>query len=321
MIITVGCSNKSSSNIYDEILKKYEKLDSYKLEGILEMTNNETTYEYDVTSLYKKENNFKVELVNKTNNHRQIILRNNEGVYVVTPSLNKSFKFQTEWPYNNSQIYLIQSIIADIKNDENRIITKNDNEFVIESCVNYINNKNLKKQKVIFSKKNIIKSVEVYNDQNVVQIKMTFKKVELNNKIEDNIFSLDKNISLETDEQLKTTSKIDDIIYPMYLPTNTTLTSQNKFTTENGERIILTFKDDGNKSFTFIQETPKFNDANEIVSLDGNIEHISDVIGVINDNYIHWNTNGIDYYLSSSNIENEELIEVAKSINSVTVLK
>ena len=321
MIITVGCSNKSSSNIYDEILKKYEKLDSYKLEGILEMTNNETTYEYDVTSLYKKENNFKVELVNKTNNHRQIILRNNEGVYVVTPSLNKSFKFQTEWPYNNSQNYLIQSIIADIKNDENRINTKNDNEFVIESCVNYINNKNLKKQKVIFSKKNIIKSVEVYNDQNVVQIKMTFKKVELNNKIEDNIFSLDKNISLETDEQLKTTSKIDDIIYPMYLPTNTTLTSQNKFTTENGERIILTFKDDGNKSFTFIQETPKFNDANEIVSLDGNIEHISDVIGVINDNYIHWNTNGIDYYLSSSNIENEELIEVAKSINSVTVLK
>ena len=321
MIIVVGCSNKSSSNIYDEILKKYEKLDSYKLEGIFEMTNNETTYEYDVTSLYKKENNFKVELVNKTNNHRQIILRNNEGVYVVTPSLNKSFKFQTEWPYNNSQIYLIQSIIADIKNDENRIITKNDNEFVIESCVNYINNKNLKKQKVIFSKKNIIKSVEVYNDQNVVQIKMTFKKVELNNKIEDNIFSLDKNISLETDEQLKTTSKIDDIIYPMYLPTNTTLTSQNKFTTENGERIILTFKDDGNKSFTFIQETPKFNDANEIVSLDGNIEHISDVIGVINDNYIYWNTNGIDYYLSSSNIENEELIEVAKSINSVTVLK
>ena len=321
MIIAVGCSNKSSSNIYDEILKKYEKLDSYKLEGILEMTNNETTYEYDVTSLYKKENNFKVELVNKTNNHRQIILRNNEGVYVVTPSLNKSFKFQTEWPYNNSQIYLIQSIIADIKNDENRIITKNDNEFVIESCVNYINNKNLKKQKVIFSKKNIIKSVEVYNDQNVVQIKMTFKKVELNNKIEDNIFSLDKNISLETDEQLKTTSKIDDIIYPMYLPTNTTLTSQNKFTTENGERIILTFKDDGNKSFTFIQETPKFNDANEIVSFDGNIEHISDVIGVINDNYIYWNTNGIDYYLSSSNIENEELIEVAKSINSVTVLK
>ena len=321
MITAVGCSNKSTSNIYDEIIKKYEKLNSYKLEGILEMTNNETTYEYDVTSIYKKENNFKVELLNKTNNHRQIILRNNEGVYVVTPSLNKSFKFQTEWPYNNSQIYLIQSIIADIKNDENRILTKNDNEFVIESCVNYINNKNLKKQKVIFSKKNIIKSVEVYNDQNVVQIRMTFKKVELNNKIEDDLFSLDKNISFETDEQLKTTTKIDDIIYPMYLPTNTTLTSQNKFTTENGERIILTFKDDDDKSFTFIQETPKFNDTSEIVSLDGNIEHISDVIGVINDNYIYWNTNGIDYYLSSSNIENEELIEVAKSINSMTVLK
>ena len=29
---------------------------------------------------------------------------------MVTPSLNKSFKFQSDWPYNNSQVYLINSI-------------------------------------------------------------------------------------------------------------------------------------------------------------------------------------------------------------------
>ena len=57
------------------------------------MINNETTYEYDVKSTYKETNNFKVELTNKINDHKQIILRNKEGVYVVTPSLNKSFKF------------------------------------------------------------------------------------------------------------------------------------------------------------------------------------------------------------------------------------
>lgn len=57
------------------------------------------------------------------NNHEQIILRNKDGVYVVTPSLNKSFKFQSEWPYNNSQVYLLQSIVDDIKDDEGKKIS------------------------------------------------------------------------------------------------------------------------------------------------------------------------------------------------------
>ena len=41
-----------------------------------------------------------------------------QSITVVTPSLNKSFKFQSDWPYNNSQSYLLESIADDIKEDE-----------------------------------------------------------------------------------------------------------------------------------------------------------------------------------------------------------
>ncbi|MBQ2408905.1 MAG: outer membrane lipoprotein carrier protein LolA [Bacilli bacterium] len=283
------------------------------------MINNETTYEYDVKSTYKETNNFKVELTNKINDHKQIILRNKEGVYVVTPSLNKSFKFQSEWPYNNSQVYLLQSIMQDIKNDKNRKIKIDDNKKIIESSVNYINNKKLVKQKVIFSKKNIMKSVEVYNDDGIVQIRINFEKIKLNPKIEDDVFNLDKNISLEVEEKELPTGKIEDIIYPMYLPEDTKLTNQQKFNIENGERVILTFSNEDNKTMTFIQETAN-NDEN-IVSVDGNLSHIGDVIGVINEEYLYWNTNGVDYYLISNSIENDQLLEVAKSINTVSVIK
>lgn len=283
------------------------------------MINNETTYEYDVKSTYKETNNFKVELTNKINDHKQIILRNKEGVYVVTPSLNKSFKFQSEWPYNNSQVYLLQSIMQDIKNDKNRKIKIDDNKKIIESSVNYINNKKLVKQKVIFSKKNIMKSVEVYNDDGIVQIRINFEKIKLNPKIEDDVFNLDKNISLEVEEKELPTGKIEDIIYPMYLPEDTKLTNQQKFNIGNGERVILTFSNEDNKTMTFIQETAN-NDEN-IVSVDGNLSHIGDVIGVINEEYLYWNTNGVDYYLISNSIENDQLLEVAKSINTVSVIK
>ena len=45
------------------------------------------------------------------------------------------------------------------------------------------------------------------------------------------------------DEQVKPVSKITDVIYPMYIPQNTHLTSQNKVTKEDGEVIMLTFEE------------------------------------------------------------------------------
>ena len=63
-----------------------------------------------------------------------------DGVYVLTPTLNKSFKFQSKWPYNNSQSYLLQSIINDMENDANLKMTKQDGNYVFTSEVNYKNN-------------------------------------------------------------------------------------------------------------------------------------------------------------------------------------
>lgn len=54
-------------------------------------------------------------MVNKANEHKQIILRNNDGLYVITPSLNKSFKFESTWPDNSSQSYILSSLIKDIR--------------------------------------------------------------------------------------------------------------------------------------------------------------------------------------------------------------
>ena len=106
--VLTGCSfgKKSEKTVLNEFQDKVNKSDSYYLSGSMELVNNEDVYTYDISVSYKKDDFYKIELVNVINNHRQIILRNEEGVYIVTPSLNKSFKFQSDWPYNNSQIYL-----------------------------------------------------------------------------------------------------------------------------------------------------------------------------------------------------------------------
>ena len=77
-----GCSNDGEKDIINELSKKIEKLDGYYLTGELEIINNDDSYLYDVEVAYYKDNNFKVSLKNKVNDHEQIILRNTDGVYV-----------------------------------------------------------------------------------------------------------------------------------------------------------------------------------------------------------------------------------------------
>ena len=76
--------------------KKMSDMNSYILEGNMEIAKGEDVKTYAVEVGYKKADKdfFKVTLTDKELNQEQIILRNDAGVFVVTPSLNQIFKFE-----------------------------------------------------------------------------------------------------------------------------------------------------------------------------------------------------------------------------------
>ena len=124
VFLITGCAKDSEENILKKMSKDITNSKGYILTGKLEVVNNDDTYNYEVTSAYKKGDYYRISLKNTANDHEQIILKNDDGVYVLTPSLKKSFKFQSDWPYNNSQVYLLQSIINDIENDSKATMEK-----------------------------------------------------------------------------------------------------------------------------------------------------------------------------------------------------
>ena len=92
IFIMIGCGAKNKNNILKELENKLNKSNSYYLEGTMEIINHEDTYNYDVKVSHQKQDYYKIELKNNLNNHEQVILRNEDGVYVVTP---KSYKHLT----------------------------------------------------------------------------------------------------------------------------------------------------------------------------------------------------------------------------------
>lgn len=349
-LILTGCGKQNEKEVLKEFQDKVLATDSYYLTGQMELLNNEDVYNYNITVSYKKDDYYRIELTNVINDHKQIILRNSEGVYIITPSLNKSFKFQSDWPYNNSQVYLLSSLLDDINNDENRTFEDTADGYIFTSTVNYPNNEKLTKQKVYFGKDYLPIKVEVMDADGNSEITMKFDKIDLKTEFNDTYFDLNSildtnnnvtdsnnhenntdgnnaNESNEaqepnnntTNDKTKETATIDDIIYPMYLPVNTYLTNTERVDTENGERLILTFT--GDSSFVLMEQVAKYSEVPEIIPTYGDVELIGSSLAVINDNSANWFDNGIEYYVVSDVMNTDELLQVVRSISVLPVSK
>ena len=319
VFLVSGCGKYSEKDIIKDLDKKINDIDSYYVSGNLELVNNDDVYHYDVEVGYEK-GQYRVSLTNTANNHTQVILKNEDGVYVVTPSLNKSFKFQSDWPYSNSQIYLLEAIVRDIQDDDERIFKETKNGYTFMTSVNYPNNRNLVKQKVTLSKKLKIKKVEVYNSDSVICMIMNFKKIDYSPSFKKNYFSLNtvmKTYSVE--EEVKQTGFLSDSIYPLMIPSGTKLTNEEKIDKGEGERIIMTF--DGEKPFLLVEETANIADEFTVIPTYGEPYQLMDTLGVMTNNSLNWTSNGIEYYLVSDVLNQDEMLEVAQSIGVVQTMK
>lgn len=304
----------------NKAISKYKKLLSdssmYKLTGDMEIVSNEEVYDYTVTVDYMEGDYYKATLENRDSDHKQIILKNENGVFVVTPSLNKSFKFQSEWPYNSSQSYILSSLLKDLENDSNVVFEEKDEKYILSSTVNYPNNSSLVSQKITFNREMVPEKVEVYNKEGIANITFKISKIDFKPKFDENNFEVEST-SEEVDN--KNVSSIDQVLYPMYLPTGTKLQSEETVKTSNSERIILTFT--GDKSFTLIEEVSKTPKEFEVTSTSGELVFYENVLGSLTDTSINWSMNGKDYYIIGDNLTNEELLKVAASTSVVSLTK
>ena len=319
-LLVTGCGKNSESDVLKKLSKQIDDGKGYIFTGSLEILNNDDIYNYEVESAYKKDDYYKVTLKNTSNDHEQIILKNDDGIYVLTPSLNKSFKFQSDWPYNNSQIYLLQSIINDLENDDERTFKNEDGKYVFTSSVNYPNNRDLVKQKVTFNDKLELEEVVVLDSDEVPNMTLEVKDIDYSPSFKNNYFDLDEIMSTVTiEEEVEQTSSIDDIIYPLVLPEGTKLANEEKVAMTDGERVILTFS--GDKPFLLVEETANTMEEFTVIPTMGEPFMFMDSIGALSDNSVSFTSGGVDYYLVSDVMSQDELIEIANSINVLPTMK
>ena len=240
----------------------------------MQIANNEDKYNYEVDVTYKKGTYYKVSLINKENKHEQVILKNEEGVFIVTPSINKSFKFQSEWPTNSSQSYILEAILKDISNDADRSVSINKDKYTIISKVNYPNNSDLKNEEITLGSDYLPTKVVVKNSSGTVMISTVISKIDVKTKYDKNYFALSSSIK-ESSTDKPTSSTLDSVIYPMYLPSGTKYSTEEVITKDDSERVILSYT--GSKPFILIEEAST-NKEHETTLVSGEVVQYGNII-------------------------------------------
>ncbi len=335
-----GCGKFSADKAIKEFKDNVSKAKAYEIKALMEIVNDEDVYTYKVNVNFKKDDFYKVQLINQTNNHEQIILKNKEGVFVITPSLNKSFKFQSEWPKNSSQAYLLQSLLTDLENTKKVEMDSKGKEYILTADVNYPNNPDLLTEKIYFDKDMNLKKVEVLNEEGMTRIKVEFESINYKAIIDDKKFALDsivdenccntdtnnkektteeKNPKEDNKNNEKTTNKLDDIVYPLYVPANTYLTNKDTVSIPGGERVILTFA--GEKNFILVEETANIPAEFEVIPVYGDPLMVNDSLAALSGNSLHWSSLKSDYYLTGDELTSKELMTIATSLSTNNSLK
>ncbi|MDR7080412.1 outer membrane lipoprotein-sorting protein [Neobacillus niacini] len=316
IFLLAACGSKSKDDVVKELNGKLNDLSGYKVDAKMTLKMGTDSQVYNVEIWHKDPTFYRVNLKNAEKDQSQMILRNKEGVFVLTPALKKSFKFQSDWPQNSSQAYLYESLIKDIAADKEAKFTATKEHYIFETKTRYQNNSMLPIQEIKLNKKDLSPAVvKVMDPDRNALVTVEFSKVKFNASFDDSDFDMQKNMT-RADLNLPVMADSKDTAFSVKYPTadlGAKLVDEKEVKLENGKRVVLTYE--GEKSFTLVQEKVTVKEASTSPTyVEGDLVDLGVTIGAVSEGSITWTEDGIDYMIASNDLSQDELIEIARTV-------
>ncbi|MFD2611221.1 outer membrane lipoprotein carrier protein LolA [Paenibacillus gansuensis] len=203
-VFLAACGTKDASGVVKDLEGKAKKLDSYQGSGTMKLYTGQQPQEYNVEVWYQQPHYYRISLTNEKKDISQIVLRNDDGVFVLTPHLNKSFRFQSNWPENQGQVYLYQTLVQSILMDQTRQFASDKEYYMFDVVANYQNG-SLARQKIWLDKKNYAPQKVQVSDANAnVVVEVNFNQFDFGKKFEKDSFSMQRNMTASSLESIPT---------------------------------------------------------------------------------------------------------------------
>jgi len=310
----------SGNDISTSIAERRENLTCYHMEATMDIEKNDETRSYYVTTDYllkDEQNYFRVSLLNKNTNQEQIIIRNDKGVFMLTPLLNQVYTFKGEWPLNSPKPYLYHSMLNVF--DDKHEIKKMEDGYLISHKPTYENSPSWTKQDMKFSEDLKPLWINIYDENSVVVAKVVFTKVDFEPTFSDNFFDVNANMEeARNNLSSSTMASEDDLpLYPSGADVSSVLKEETETVVEGEEVHILTYE--GEKSFTIIQQIVEPYEEINYVNVSGTMVDVVGTVGFVNGYYLTYEYNGVSYNIYSTSLTVSEMVEIASGMEVVAM--
>jgi outer membrane lipoprotein-sorting protein len=193
--VLAGCGGKNADSIVKDLDQVVSKMESYQGSGTMTLYTGQLPQKYKVEVWYQKPDYYRISLTNEKRDITQIVLRNNEGVFVLTPQLHKSYRFQSDWPKNQGQVYLYQTLIQSISMDNSRQFTTDKDAYVFDVMAANYQNGSFARQKIWLDQNSYAPKLVQVTDTNAnVMVEVKFDTFKFGTKFENSAFDMNQNM-------------------------------------------------------------------------------------------------------------------------------
>ncbi|WP_036648432.1 LolA family protein [Paenibacillus pini] len=348
-VVLAGCGKKDATAVVKDLNDVADTLQSkqgsYKGSGTMTLYTGEKPQDYQVEVWYQNPSYYRISLANAQKDVKQIVLRNDEGVFVLTPSLNKSFRFQSDWPDNQGQVYLYQTLVRGILSDNTRQFVNDKDSYVFDVAANY-HSPSLVRQKIWLNKDNYApKQVQVSDSEAHVVVEVKFTQFDFDAKFDKDSFDMKRNMSAMNDSSIGTVAQVDEngnlidvdgmatgdddstdtpvtkelgdfgLIIPDYVPAGVKVKDTNKLENSSNHTALLRY--DGTYQYTIMESRP----LDRAVSLtSGTVVDLGFTAGLLTGDEqqtLTWmNDQGVEFRITSANLPVSEMSQIAASLEA-----
>jgi outer membrane lipoprotein-sorting protein len=312
--LVAGCGiTPSKHNMVSKLQSEANKLDdqNYKSTAMMtvQMDNNSQTYY--IETWFESPDVYLIKLGDANKHINQIIVHNKNGMFIVSPSLQKVFRFNGNWAQNQGHIYLYDQILQQIVDSKDLKMTKSGGQYTFTMPITPANDVVVKERVDIDSSTLGPKKVVLIDKDNTEVVTLEFKSFEKNVKYTTSDFDPQKLIAANSNpNDSKTTMANTE--FGVIEPNQTfgaTLASED---TEDPESPLLRFT--GENAFTLQEFRPVRGVLGlpqaEVVDLYGVPAVFT---GTKDTHQLIWVNNGIEFALTSSKLSLDQLKQVAIS--------
>ncbi|MCJ8013113.1 DUF4367 domain-containing protein [Paenibacillus sp. KQZ6P-2] len=345
-VVFAGCGKKDAASVVKGLNNVADTLQSkegsYRGTGKMTLYTGEKPQEYNIEVWYQNPSYYRISLTNAQKDVTQIVLRNDEGVFVLTPSLNKSFRFKSDWPENQGQVYLYQTLVQGILSDNTRQFAMDKDSYVFDVAANY-HSQSLVRQKIWLSKDNYApKQVQVSDADAHVMVEVKFSEFKFDAKFEKDSFDMKRNMTALDDPTLGMVTQVDEngnpitddqqadgstatapkelgdfgMIIPNYMPEGVESKDTNKMENSTNHTVILRY--DGTYQYTIMESRSQDMAVSALAS--GTVIDLGFTSGLLtgdDQKMLTWmNDEGIEFRITSADLPVDEMIKIAADLQT-----